>query len=299
MKESFSVSGFYRWSNPDHLPERAFDEFAAAGTRFLSVDADTTKTLSVQKGKMTRLCAKAESAGLIFRDAHAPWGPGNDLNEITTEDRFSCHETTLAILGDHGIRTCTYHIGASCIYEDQSWFGNEEKYRSIAAKALERLLKTAEKYKIVLCVENCFEPSTTAQEAMGLVKRVSSPYTGLCFDCGHANLMEPMEKRDVSQMVCYIKKAWEPGIPDFTEKIAEFMMPEIVTVHVHDNDGLNDCHALPEDGGTVNWERINNVLAKAPRLISLQSEISTDSIENPIKAIPKIVSALGNLWKFG
>ena len=55
------------------------------------------------------------------------------------------------------------------------------------------------------------------------------------------------------------------------------MSPEIVTVHIHDNDGLNDCHALPDERGTIDWQRIASVLSDAPRLISLQSEVETVS----------------------
>ena len=135
-----------------------------------------------------------------------------------------------------------------------------------------RLLKSAEKYRLTLAVENCFEPSTTAREAMGLVRQFRSEYLGLCHDCGHANLMEPMDGRVVADMVGFIQSAWKPGIPAFTPGIPEFMAPEIVTVHIHDNDGLNDQHAMLDEHGTIDWKRIAGVLSRSPRLISLQSE---------------------------
>jgi sugar phosphate isomerase/epimerase len=146
-------------------------------------------------------------------------------------------------------------------------------------------------------VENCFEPSTTAQEAMNLVKHFDSPCIGLCLDCGHANLMEPMEGRDVTKMVSYIRKAWQKtGSPLFTPQIAEFMSPEIVTVHVHDNDGLNDKHAVPDEHGTIDWKRLNRILHNSPRLLSLQSEAG-DSAENPLEKIEHISRTLRTLWQ--
>lgn len=297
MKEAFSVSGFFRWSRPENDRDEVFEKFASSGTHFLAVDAESTLSLPENPQKMKTLCRKAAQNDLVFRDAHAPWGPGRDLNEITNEEIFSLHEKVLHILGENGVRSCTYHIGASCIYTTQDWYGKEEFYRSIALKALEKLLKTAQQYNLTLCVENCFEPSTTAQEAMNLVKHFDSPCMGLCLDCGHANLMEPMEGRDVTKMVSYIRKAWQKtGSPLFTPQIAEFMSPEIVTVHVHDNDGLNDLHAVPDKHGTIDWNRLKGVLHNSPRLLSLQSEAG-DSAENPLGEIEHISKTLRNLWQ--
>ena len=274
----FSISGFYRWNRTDDQGiSNACREFANAGTRFLAADAETVKTLPERPGRMRELCRLAADSGLVFRDAHAVWGPGNDLNELTDDSRFAVHEAVIPVLAENGIRTLTFHIGASCIYVSGDWKGKEDHYRSIALHALERLLKSAEKYRITLAVENCFEPSTTAREAMGLVRQFRSEYLGLCLDCGHANLMEPMDGRVVTNMVGYIQRAWKPGIPDFTQGIPEFMSPEIVTVHIHDNDGLDDRHAMPDEHGTIDWKRIASVLADAPRLISLQSEVETVS----------------------
>ena len=276
--DSFSISGFFRWNRTDDQGiSNACREFANAGTRFLVADAETVKTLPEHPGRMRELCRLAADSGLVFRDAHAVWGPGNDLNELTDDFRFAVHEAVIPVLAENGIRTLTFHIGASCVYETCDWKGNEDHYRSIALRALERLLKSAEKYRITLAVENCFEPSTTAREAMGLVRQFRSEYLGLCLDCGHANLMEPMDGRAVTGMVEYIQRAWKPGIPDFTPGIPEFMSPEIVTVHVHDNDGLNDKHTLLDEQGTIDWKRIADVLSRSPRLISLQSEIETVS----------------------
>lgn len=268
----FSISGFFRWNriNETELPE-VFSGFASAGTRFLAVDAETVTTFTKQKERMPRLCRMAAEAGLEYRDAHAPWGAGFDLNELTDKSRTAIHENLMQILAENHVVTYTVHIGAACIY-NRHWNGQEEHFRDVARKALERLVKCAEQNRITLAVENCFEPSTTAQEAMNLVKQIPSPYLGLCLDCGHANLMEP-RNRDVSAMACFIQDAWRPGIPHFTPGIPEFMKPEIVTVHIHDNDGLDDRHVLPDSHGTIDWNRYAAVIKNAPRLISLQSEV--------------------------
>lgn len=291
--DAFSVSGIFRWNRLTSDPEPVFESFAAAGTKYLVFDAETTLAFPEKLAYIRDLCKKAARYGLTFRDAHAPWGAGKDLNEITTEDRFAMHENIIAVLGECQVKTLTFHIGTSCIYKTGDWSGNEERYRSIAAKALERLLKSAEKHNVILCVENCFEPSTSAGEAIALVKRFDSPHSGLCLDCGHANLMEPMEGRDVKKMVNYIQHAWNMEEPAFMPGIAELMLPDIVTVHVHDNDGLDDKHALPDAHGTICWERLRKVLKKAPRLLSLQSEVETADLAK----LGTIMHTLQGLWE--
>ena len=273
-KDAFSVSGFYRWNRLQIDPEPVLESFASTGTKYLVFDAETTFTFPEKLSFVRDLHKKAERYGLTFRDAHAPWGAGKDLNELT-EESFVRHENIMAILGEYQVKTYTCHIGASCIYTTKDWEGNEEHYRSLAAKALERLLKCAEKYQVTLCVENCFEPATAAPEAVALVNRFDSPYLGLCLDCGHANLI------------------WKEIGPAFAPGVAEMMLPDIVTVHVHDNDGMSDKHALPGKDGTIDWSQMCKVLKQAPRLLSLQSEVETADL-NELKPV---MQTLQNLWR--
>ena len=62
------------------------------------------------------------------------------------------------------------------------------------------------------------------------------------------------------------------------------MAPEIVTVHIHDNDALDDRHAPPGGFGAdgIDWNRLAGVLGRAPRLISLQSEVDNTEERMPI-----------------
>ena len=51
----------------------------------------------------------------------------------------------------------------------------------------------------------------------------------------------------------------------------ELLLPHIVVAHLHDNDGLGDEHKMPLTG-TVDWNVILGLLAKAPRLASVEDE---------------------------
>ena len=50
------------------------------------------------------------------------------------------------------------------------------------------------------------------------------------------------------------------------------MLDQVVTAHLHDNMGINDEHLLPGEG-RANWPHIVERLRRAPRLVSLQSEV--------------------------
>ena len=54
------------------------------------------------------------------------------------------------------------------------------------------------------------------------------------------------------------------------------MLPEIVTCHLHDNDGSRDQH-LPPGKGNIDWNRISGLLKNAPKLKYIQSEVSVVS----------------------
>lgn len=273
LPEQLQVSQFVLWERFDYAAnDQTCTAFANAGAKYLAINTETSLRMSQEPKLLQNLVSLATRHGLIFRDAHAPWGKGWDLNELSTNStNFTVHENVLRQLGDAGVKTYAIHVGAMVCYRKE-WFGNEEHIRSVAARALERLLKTAESSGVVIAVENCFEPSTTASEALALVQRFSSPHIGICLDCGHANLMEPRSDRDITKMVDYIQRAWKPGIPCFTPGIPEFLNDEIVTVHLHDNDGLNDLHARL-GSGIIDWQRYSALFACLPRLISLQSEV--------------------------
>ena len=122
--DKFSINGFFRWNRTDDQGiARACKAFADAGTRFLSVDAETVKTFPEHPQRMSQLYRLAAGSGLVFRDAHAVWGPGCDLNELTDDSQFAVHEAVIPILAENGIRTLTFHIGASCIYVSGDWKG--------------------------------------------------------------------------------------------------------------------------------------------------------------------------------
>ena len=95
---------------------------------------------------------------------------------------------------------------------------------------------------------------------------------GLCYDSGHGNLTEKGVQFPEESTVPLIWK--ELGDPvKWEESLPEKFAPWMVNCHLHDNNGLNDEHLYPGNG-SVDWDRIRNILRNAPRLQSIQNESS-------------------------
>ena len=206
-----------------------------------------------------------------FFDMHAPYGECYDLAAMgkgRRDDMIQDHIRGLGYAADFGCRTYTVHIGA---YDSVVYKVPNETLRPLALESLEKLLPYAEKYGVVIALENAFERSNTPDEVMFYVEHFNHPNLGCCFDSGHANVMKSGKNKVYGN---YMKNvAWWGEVENY-DGAFERMAPAMVTCHLHDNDGLSDQHLVPE-AGTENWELLaENLLTKAPKLISIQSEAS-------------------------
>ena len=74
----------------------------------------------------------------------------------------------------------------------------------------------------------------------------------------------------------------------------EIMKQDIVTCHLHDNDGYSDQHFLPGKG-TINWEKLIRDLSACPRILSMQAEVSMATDVVPIR---KLCTTFDGLKKY-
>ena len=214
-----------------------------------------------------------------FFDMHAPYGECYDLAAMgkgRRDDMIKDHIRGLGYAADFGCRTYTIHVGA---YDSVVYQVPNEKLRPLALESLEKLLPYAEKYGIIIAVENAFERSNTPDEVMFYVEYFNHPNLGCCFDSGHANVMKSGKNKVYGN---YMKNvAWWGEVENY-DGAFERMAPAMVTCHLHDNDGLSDQHLIP-GAGTENWELLaKNLLTKAPKLLSIQSEASVISKEHSL-----------------
>ena len=207
-------------------------------------------------------------AGLSFVDAHSVFGADKDLNCPKEELRpamLEMHKKCLAWAAECGVKTITIHTGNPS-YPDV----DIETFHQYAIRSLEELLPVAESCGVTICIENIWFPTNTPGRLLDMLKHFNSNNLGFCFDAGHANIMaHPTDNPDSRAVI-----GWgNMGIPvqwSFDE--LEKMLPHVVNCHLHDNYGITDHHQTPGHGD-INWNKLLETLAKAPRLQCLQSEV--------------------------
>ncbi len=92
----------------------------------------------------------------------------------------------------------------------------------ILTKNLKKIVEFGKKYGIKIGLENSFSPDGLCRKPEDLLKVLNSVKgLGITFDIGHANLIS-------LNPIKYFKK-----IKDF-----------VINIHIHDNDGKSDQHAL-------------------------------------------------------
>ena len=109
----------------------------------------------------------------------------------------------------------------------------EGEISDVGIRRMEKLLKVAYRYGIVIAIENLVHNREILDK---LFTTFDSPYLMFCFDAGHENCFE--------------------GQMGVLEQFAH----RLVCLHLHSNDGTRDMHTLNKYGN-VNWERIAKVLA--------------------------------------
>ena len=86
--------------------------------------------------------------------------------------------------------------------------------------------------------------------------------------------------------------AWGEVVECYPDALGD-LLPHIVTCHLHDNDGYSDAHQMPGEG-RINWPEQIAKIRTAPRLVSMQSEVSVGkyaySIRHLAETFKKILS---------
>lgn len=227
-----------------------------------------------------------------FPDAHMPFGEHMDLACPDRGRRAKMIEEQKMALGyatDLGCKTATIHVGAfgSAVFQTPN-----SEIRPLVVDALEKLIPEAEKLGIVLAIENSFERSNAPDEILYYISQFSSPNFGVCFDSGHANLMEYYPGKEYDKYFGGVTNAWLDTI-EYCNDALDKLLPHIVTCHLHDNDGYSDSHRMPFDGIT-DWDSVMTKLAAAPRLMTMQTEVS---MFGPGYSIKRLVDTFNKIVK--
>lgn len=285
MEKEFSF--FFDWRNFKDKPERMLGEFADNGVKNIVLTHDLLDRCLTEPNFFFLFSKLVEEKGLKFQGCHGIWSGVRDLNGDDMQYRdiaIAEHKRAMGYAADAGCKEYVVHIGALCCYYRPY---DAQKMRDLACATLDQLVPTAEKLGIIIAVENSFEPTNTTDEVLYYINKFPSPAVGVCYDAGHANMMTTKDKSRYGEDM---NRPWANNI-EFEDHALEKLAPHIVTCHLHDNNGFSDQHALPGTG-TINWEKLIKDLSACPRILSMQSEVSTASGKVSIRKLSSTFDAL-------
>ncbi len=285
-----SVSYNFGANTPVELIQSRLENLQAAGAKRVMLDASQLVRAADDPQYRKALMDGLSASGLVLFDVHAPHG---------VMDSFGCpipeaeaHFFDIACKSIHtaaelGAKTITFHCSRTRLVKNMAPPGGPiEEVNLSGAKSrilheLEILLPEAEKYHVMIALENLFLPSSTAVFLKSIIKELPHPFLGLNYDSGHALLLEQQIYKKPSDIAEWIQIGWADDTVVFQPDQLDEMLNHVITAHLHDNHGKSDEHLMPGDG-IANWSQIIQRLKTAPRLLSLQSEVSSKCyLEDP------------------
>ncbi len=187
---------------------------------------------------------KAESRGLFFAQAHAPF-PTTQNDEKFNSDRRELIIRSMEIASVLGVGTIVVHPVQHLKYKcsvEELYRLNMEFYRSLIPICEKLRIRVAtenmwqfDKYRNIIDDSVCASP----EEFSKYIDDLDSWYITGCLDLGHCGL----SGREAQDMLRYMGKN------------------RVTCLHIHDNDYLSDLHTLP-GAAKMNWDEILRAIAE-------------------------------------
>lgn len=201
-------------------------------------------------------------------DANGRSGPQaivNIADRVKAKRIAACDEIkrALEIAEELPFRYLVQHLGAPRDDYDDAKF-------DAAFVSLDELRLFASHRGVEILLENIPNGLSSAEKLL-LFLRQTHLDLGFCFDSGHANIMGGVEH-------------------EFA-----LMQDRIRSLHIHDNDGVNDVHLFPTlaKGGTIPWATVMPMLRARQHQYPLLLELKeSPDFPQPLESIPKIFANL-------
>ena len=280
MNELPTITFNYGPAKIEEIPAR-LENMAEAGIKRIQLEAKQLMAAIDDPVYRRVLLHETEANGLKLFDAHALHSGIDSFGSPRPGAQEHLPEAARKALNgaaDLGIRTVTFHTARTRLVGQFAPPSGEiadvdlNGARSRIMRQLEIVVPEAEKLGIMMALENLFLPSSAADFIAPIVREFNHPNLGLNYDSGHALLLEQLPGKDPAQIAEWIRLGWADNKVTLQNDQLDAMLDQVVTAHLHDNMGISDEHLLPGDGA-ANWPHIIERLRRAPRLISLQSEV--------------------------
>lgn len=261
-------------------PRATVDMFAAAGFDALDFSQfrDEFYTDAHDKTFYTELRDYAESKGLYYNQAHAPFG-SSFTDEAQTEKRFEEITTAMRIASWLGVRNIIVHPCQHLTYAEE---GVPEKLFEINMAFYRRLIPYCEEYGIRVAVENMWQHTgminhstcSRASEFLRYMDALDDHFVA-CLDIGHAVLV----REDPDRMIRALGGKY------------------LKSLHVHDVDGVVDSHTLPFIGVT-DWEAVMKALAEIDYQGEFTYEAGNFLLKTPDPLKQQALNYMGQVGKY-
>ena len=259
---------------------------AALGVKRMSIDAVTLKKIGEDKELSAAVIKAADEHKITIFDAHAPHSMAESLGcplPGAFEKSVQTMLDSLRSASEIGVKVLTMHTARTRLVNGFAPESGPIDHADLEGavertlRQLEILIPEAEKLGIIIALENLFLPSSTASHLVKIMEKARHANLGFCYDSGHALIVEKFPGKTPEMIADWIAWGWNNDTMEFQEDQLDLMLNDVITTHFHDNDGKGDLHILPGDG-IGNWEKIAERMKKAPRLLSVQSEVGKGAL---------------------
>lgn len=222
-----------------------YQDFIDTNNSIFQLDEDDFKK------ELLKVKDAVTNAGLEISQSHGPWRW--PIQDATPEDRAERFEKMAKAIRGTALLGCKNYVihaimpfgCASVEKADLMWDMNYE--------FMGRLCKIAEDNDVIICFENLPFPKLSLAYVTGVlkfVKNMALPNFKVCLDTGHCTIT----KESPADAVRLLGKEY------------------LQTLHVHDNNGVNDCHWIPYTG-VIDW----GDFAKALQEINFEGTVSLET----------------------
>jgi len=272
--------GFHTWSFASLPLESALKHIRNVGFTEVEINADKIHLdpRVFPRSKLSSIRSLINDLGLHPNSVHAPID-GVDLSAQSTDIKSRSIELLEKTLEYCRAIDCPILVVHPNHSESISLGYEVMKKNSI--ENLRVVVKKAEDLGVKIAIENMIDMKrerfgSRVSDLKEIIRSVGSPYLGICFDSGHANLLA------ASSDISIYNEIIDAG---------EYLW----TLHIHDNDGSGDQH-LPPGDGSIDWSLVIRALREADYkgifMMEIQERGDPDSLaERCLRIATEIIQA--------
>lgn len=249
MKISINASCLYRRIGL----EKAIDVFAEAGFDALDISFDSEDFAGDNYIENAKKYKKyIAEKGMYFNQAHA-YFPTSDPDEAKCKYAFERVVKDMEIASVLGVKYIVVHPNCHLDYFS---YNAAQKTKEMNYKFYKALLPYAEKFDINICLENLFE-----------WKMAKYPILGRCSDnaCSRPEqFIEFIDMLESDRVFACVDVGHAIAVSQDPATMIRALGKRVRLLHIHDNDGRVDNHAIPfsPSNNSINWDSVCKALAE-------------------------------------